>query len=208
MPDRGAFNIKGLIYRGTQEFYGSRLPGGLAALKAQLVDPTLVRFFEQDFVPGGWYDLVPLMAINQAAARVAGIPHTDLVTQNSAYIAERDINGVYRLLLKLASPELVAAKLPRASLQYLDFGEAEGKFVGKKEFHAVQRRIPAAFAGWMAAGVRGFAPTALMIAGAKNVEITTRSNSQNASWRPPPADGAAPSAENRTVELVHEIKWQ
>ncbi|HEY3494344.1 MAG TPA: hypothetical protein VGK73_06650 [Polyangiaceae bacterium] len=197
MTARAAFNVKGLVYRGTQEFYARRLTGGLESLRRQLVDEAIVRFWEQNFSPGGWYDLFPLMAINQAAARVAGLPYTELVKENAAYIAERDINGVYRLLLKLASPELVASKLPRASLQYLDFGEAEGHHVGEKRFHAVQRRVPAAFAPWMTASVQGFAPTALRIVGAKDILITTRSVSQD-----------APSAENRTVELTHEISWR
>ena len=197
MAARAAFNVKGLVYRGTQEFYAKRLAGGLEVLKRQLVDEKLVQFWEQNFTPGAWYDLFPLMAINQAASRVAGVPYTELVKENAAYIAERDINGVYRLLLKLASPELVASKLPRASLQYLDFGEAEGKMVGDKRFHAVQRRVPAAFASWMTASVQGFAPTALAIVGAKDIAITTRSVSQD----------TAP-AENRTVELTHEVTWR
>src|SRR5690242_11825085 len=132
MSAASSFNVKGLVYRGTREFYDKRLQGGLDALRRELVDPELVRFWEQAFSPGAWYDLYPLMSINQAAARIAGVPYTTLVTENAAYIAERDINGVYRLLLKLATPELVASKLPRASLQYLDFGEAEGRLVGEK----------------------------------------------------------------------------
>lgn len=196
MASRAAFNVKGMVYRGTREFYDRRIPGGLAVLRREIADPDLLRFWEQPFTAAGWYDLYPLMAINQAASRVIGIPYTELVTENAAYIADRDIHGVYRLLFKLATPELVVAKLPRASLQYLDFGEGEGRLVGPRHFLASQLRVPAAFASWMTASVQGFAPTALMIAGARNVRIETRRVRREAQL-----------SEARTVDLFYDIRW-
>ena len=65
-------------------------------------------------------------------------PYPDLVTENARYIAERDINGVYMVLLKVAPPELVMQRLLTVALHYLDFGQSQGEFVAPRVFRAAQ----------------------------------------------------------------------
>jgi hypothetical protein len=191
------FSVKGLVYTGAQQFYEQRLAGGPPAISAQLGDPDVRRFWEQHFVPSTWYDVMPLMAINQAASRVAHENAFDLVRENARWVADRDINGVYRFLLKLASPELVARKLPRASLQYLSFGRAEGVEVASRHHRVLHRGIPRPLVSWFIACVDGFAPMALQIAGASKTELTSRVIG---------ADGEHCGVP--LVQIVHDLKWE
>jgi hypothetical protein len=195
-PGASDFHVKGLVYSGARDFYAHRLPGGLEALRAQLVNPDVIDFWEQTFVASSWYDLYPLMAINQAASRLVGVPYTQLVTENARSIAQRDIRGVYKLLLNVASPEIVVRRLLTASLLYLDFGQSQGEFVGPKVFRAVQLHIPGPFSTWMTATVRGFVPVAMEEAGAHDVQIESYIQGTHAH-----PSGAA------VMELVHDIKW-
>lgn len=196
LPPLAPFCVKGLVYTGAQEFYEQRLPGGRAAVSGELANPEAREFWEQHFVPSTWYDVMPLMAVNQAASRVAHENMHDLVRENASWVANRDIHGVYRFLLKLASPELVAKKLPRASLQYLNFGRAEGELVGPRHFRVRHHGIPRTLSSWLTACVEGFAPTALYIAGATNVVLTSRV--------------VGPDGEKAgfaLVELLHDLNW-
>ena len=95
-----------------------------------------------------------------------------------------------------ASPELVAKKLPRASLQYLSFGRAEGELVGPRHFRVRHHGIPRTLSSWLTACVEGFAPTALYIAGATNAVLTSRV--------------VGPDGEKAgfaLVELLHDLNW-
>jgi hypothetical protein len=191
------FCVKGLVYTGAQQFYEKRLQGGQAALGAELGDADVRMFWEQRFVPSTWYDVMPLMAINQAASRVAHENAFDLVRENARWVANRDIHGVYRFLLKLASPELVARKLPRASLQYLSFGVAEGEEVARRHFRLFHRGIPRPLVSWFTACVEGFAPMALEIAGASKTELSSRVIG---------GDGEVSGVP--LVQIVHDLTWE
>ena len=148
-------------------------------------------------MPSAWYDVMPLMAINQAASRVAHENAFDLVRENARWVANRDIHGVYRFLLKLASPELVARKLPRASLQYLGFGRAEGELVGSRHFRVLHSGIPRPLVSWFSACVEGFAPMALEIAGASKTQLSSRVVG---------ADGELFGVP--LVQILHDLSWE
>ncbi len=189
------FQCKGLVYRGAHEFYEERVPGGVKALADKLeIDDR--EFFMQPFLPGGWYDVLPIARISQTAAKLAGIPSVQLVRENAARLAHRDVNGVYRILLKLASPELVASRLPRASLQYFDFGTADGTMTGPKQFVARRHGVPLALATWMSSCIEGFVPVALEYAGAK--QVTVRAHTHDDGQR----------AGQRLVRIELRITWE
>lgn len=191
MPE--VFQTKGLVYRGALDFYATRVPGGANAVRGALHEPSVVTFFDQAFVPGAWYDVRPIVAISRAAAQACVINHAQLVRENAAWLARRDIHGVYKFLLRLASPEAVALRLARASMQYFDFGKAESQMEGPKRCVAVQSGLPDALASWFAWAAEGFAPVALAAAGAKHVVAETKVH-----YAPPPT--------HASVRLV--LRWQ
>ena len=182
------------MYRGAQDFYALRVPGGVEAVAVRL-DPLERAFFDQRFLPGGWYDARHIFAISGAAADASGITHAQLVRENAAWVARRDIHGVYRFLLRLASPSAAAVRLPRASMQYFDFGTAEAKLDDDGRCVAVQAGIPELLGPWFAWAAEGFVPVALGAAGATNVGVGTRVE--------PDTDRSA----SGTVRLCLILRW-
>lgn len=190
------FHAKGLVYQGARDYYDRHLPGGVSAVVGRL-EPQVARFFnDQPFVAGGWYDVMPIVAISAAAASVAGISQGNLVRQNAAWLAHRDVNGVYRALLRVASPAAVAARLPRASMQYFNFGSAEGELVERGLFESTRTGIPLGLAPWLCWAVEGFTPVALGYAGARNTTVESS---------PFVSDGDVIGF--RTVSLSFRIRW-
>ena len=166
------FHTKGLVYKGAKDFYASRVPGGLEQVFARIQARDLLTFFQQEFLSGAHYDILPLIPISEAAARATGISHEELVSENARWVAERDVNGIFKLFLKLTSARLVASMLPKASMQYFNFGTARGRLIGENQLDAFQTGIPVQLAPWMVWVVRGFAPVPLVLAGARNVAVS------------------------------------
>jgi len=169
-PAAPPFRAKGLVFLGAREFYESHLPGGCDAVRA-LLDADTVAFFDQRFLSGAWYDVMPILAISHAAARASATSHVRIVRDNAAWMAKRDLRGIYRLVVTMATIEMVVGRLPDLSLRYFDFGSADGKMVGDKLFESNRLGIPAPLADWFANAATGFIPVALECAGATNVRV-------------------------------------
>jgi hypothetical protein len=170
--DRAPFNAKGLVYLGARDFFAERVTGGWEAVVAQL-EPETATFFKQQFLTGGWYDVMPILTISRAAARTAQSPWPRFVRQNAVWLAERDLRGIYKLVVSIASVERIVQRLPELSLRYFDFGDAAGKMVDDRVFEADRYGIPEPLVEWFSIVTTGFVPVALGIAGAKNVRVRT-----------------------------------
>jgi hypothetical protein len=190
------FRAKGLVFLGAREFYAAHVPGGWDGVLSQL-SPEGAAFFTQTFLSGNWYDVMPILPLSAAAARASGKLQSRLVRENAEWLARRDLRGIYRLIVAVASVEMVAQKLPDLSLRYFDFGRAEGKMVGEKVFESNRFGIPAPLAEWFAAATSGFVPVALGSAGAKSVQVRAS---------PPAPDGHAHGV--ALVKTRFEISWE
>jgi hypothetical protein len=196
-PDR--FRTKGLVHVGAVEFWDAKVPGGAQAVRAALVDSGQeqeARFYEARFVPGAWYPVLPILASAVAAARLRRQAVGAHVRENAAWIAERDLRGVYRLILSVASIETVASRLGGLSLRYFDFGSAETRPAGGSAAHWDRVGIPAALGPWFNWCAEGFVPVALRMAGAKSVEVRAAA---------PVPHGVSHGVP--TVRLHFEIRW-
>jgi hypothetical protein len=165
------FRVKGLVYGAARECYDQTIRGGSDVVAAMIESAPLRAFFEQTFLPGAWYDALPMVRISAVAARAAGRMHAALVRGNAAWVAARDVRGVYKFLLQLASPEMVALRLGRVSMQYFDFGGAEGKMIKDKVLESHRFGIPAPMAQWFIHAAEGFTPVALELTGARDVRV-------------------------------------
>ncbi len=190
------FRMKGLVYGAAKECYDELIPDGSAAVLAHMESGTLREFFGQTFLPGAWYDALPLVRVSAVAARVAGKTHAQLIRGNAAWVAARDVRGVYKFLLQLASADLVAQRLGRVSMQYFDFGGAEGSIIRPKVLESYRFGIPAPMAQWFIHAAEGFTPVALELTGARNVRVR--------SWSPKP-DGQVEGM--TTVRIRFEVSW-
>ena len=193
------FRVKGLGWLAAREYYERVVPGGMAAVRRSIAasgDAALLRFVDTPFVAGGWYDALPAMSVSRAAARLADMPHAQLLRENAAWMADRDLRGVYRVLLGLASVEMVALRLPRLSMQYLDFGHAEAKVAGPRFVEACRFGVPAPLVSWFTFGSQGFIPVALKLAGARSVRV------RHGKTRPDGFDHGT-----LLVQVPFEIEW-
>lgn len=197
--DPNLFRTKGLVHVGAVEFWEATVPGGARAVREALVgsgQEQLARFYETRFVPGGWYPVLPVLTSALAAARLRRKAVADHVRDNAAWMAERDLRGVYRVILSVASVEAVVSRLGGLSMRYFDFGSA----VTGPKAHGVAEwdrlGIPAALGPWFNWCTEGFVPVALRMAGAKSVEV----------WAAQPQpDGTAHGVP--TVRLHFDIRW-
>jgi len=195
-PGKGPWHVKGLVYAGALAHYDARVPGGLGAV-LERVDAPLVEFLNQKFVVGGWYDVGPLTLVGQAAALVANVPHLEFLRDMARTQAERDIQGVYRILLKVASPEMVVRRLPQAANKYFDFVQAEVREVRPKCWESTGHGIPSIASTAYMAVTEAFVSKALQLAGAR--ELRHR-------WFAPEQEGAL--GEVALMKIRRELSWQ
>jgi hypothetical protein len=195
------FRTKGLVFRGAFDFYDGLVPGGAVAVIAHAVTwnpslPGLGRFLSQSFVAGGWYDVLPIVPLSRAAARLGGLTHRRIIRDNAAWMARRDLHGVYKVVLQLASVEMVAMRLPRLSLRYFDFGSSTGAMVGPKQMTSQRIGIPAPLGEWFMHCTEGFVPVALALAGANDVLVKCTS-----------APGDVRRAGHELVDITVRLSW-
>ncbi len=140
----------------------------------KLPDPRLLAFARQKFLPSSWYDVLPVAQLIHSEARAARQTLRVYLRARSAYQARKDIGGVYRFLLRLASPEMVASRLPRLLSQIFDFGEAETHIVNPTHMAATLTGYPAVLWEWYSIAFEVYCETALKLAGASRVAMSAR----------------------------------
>jgi hypothetical protein len=198
-PGASPFHAKGLVFTGARDFYDATVPGGMAALLKGIEstgDTPLAEFLRKPFLASGWYDILPILAMSATAARLRQMQHAQLVRENAAWLAERDLRGVYRMVLAILSIEAVATRLGKLSMQYFDFGSAETRKIGDRTVESVRSGIPAQLASWFIFAADGFVPVALRMAGAKTVSI------RHGHPRPDAAVQGCPA-----VQIRFELEW-
>lgn len=171
-PGQSPYGIKGVAYRGHVEYCERFVPGGHAAVLAALGRPDLDAFFAQAFLASTRYDVFPLALIGLGAARVTGVGFLDFVRERSRWQANEDVHGVYRWLLRLTSPEMIAARLPRLIAQYFDFGDAAIDVVEKGHLRTIRRGLPRPLAEWYAAVSMSYLEVLIGLAGGQGVHCT------------------------------------
>ncbi len=117
----GPFRIKGTAFRGIVEWADASIPGGMAAACSPL-DADTRRFLEQPFLAASYYDYLPVFSMYIVAADLTKRPLVDVVRSVARHVAVRDVNGIYRFLVKLASPEFLIGRFSNAWKQYFNFG--------------------------------------------------------------------------------------
>ncbi len=144
-----------------------RAPGGLENVSRFLPDDAHRAFVKQVFLPVGWYDAIPLYAFAKAIAQSEKRSVEEFLHERTIQAARTDLTGMYKLILRVASPDMVASRLQRATSRYFDFGVSEvvesapGRSSGK--FSGVPRPV----GEWCAAVFPGYAVEVLKVAGAK-----------------------------------------
>jgi hypothetical protein len=170
-PGMSPFHIKGIAYRGHIEYVEKHIPGGAAAVNRVFRNSALRFFFEQPFLAASWYDVLPIVPLWYACADVLGRPRLEFLRTRTRHQAEQDIHGVYRMILKLASPQSVAERIQRVVGKYFDFGTTDAKLIEPGLVRYVQKGVPAFLAPWFGIVGETFVQVALEIAGTNKCQV-------------------------------------
>lgn len=178
------------------EYARKKTPGGLSAVLERL-DEDERGYLDQIFVAGTDYDVGPLVRMSAHAAALEGSAPDEFVRRRARESADMDIRGIYRLLLRVASPDAMAERLPRAFNRYFSPCSCELVTIRPGSLQAVFNSIPAPLAAWYVAANEGFVGRALEIAGAKNVSFR---------WLPPVS--RPPLQSVLTCALQLDLGWR
>jgi serine/threonine protein kinase len=171
-PGASPFHIKGLAYRGVLRFVEARLPGGLDALNGELDDERIVSFLRQPILAASWYDLLPLLPINVALARMLDKPLDVLGREQGAAQARFDVERLYRRLFDALNFDNVPVILARFERQYYDFGDGLGELVAPGHVRYRRLGVPEFVASWFVPMHTAYAEQMLRMKGATFVEST------------------------------------
>jgi hypothetical protein len=196
-PGASPWCQKGNVYRSLFRHVDSYAEGGSAAALERVEDEGVRKFLAQPFSASGWYDIFPMIAMIVQVARLRGVPYFTAVSDLSRMMAEADLNGLYRTLLRAVSPGLLAPRLPKIQGQYLNFGTLTVAETGSNHCEVVRREHPHLLVHWYIAVVHGFLPCVLACSGANDIRIR---------WTPPESEGTD-AAGFEMVGLRFIIHW-
>lgn len=193
-PGESPFKVKGSPYATIVE-HARGIEGGMERFLEHLPDDAYREFARAVFLPVSKYDALPLVPLTRALSAAEGSDHFDSVRERSRRSAERDLSGVYRLLLKAVSPQNAVERLQKVSLSYFNFGEAA--ILQRERGHVVAelREIPGSLGAWFEPMLAGYGPVLIERAGGRNAVV-------EASTHP---DGEAHGVPLGTIRI--EFRW-
>lgn len=196
-PGESPFRIKGNVYRGFLAYVAELVPGGVEALRAAFRDRRLATFLGERFLASSWYDVFPLVSSVHVSARLSALAFDEFLRRRSRAQAERDLGGIYRLLLRFSSPENLVSRYAALQQQYFDFGLTTARLVAPRRALLERRQLPAMLFDWMRVAQETVALYAVGATGAKNVRAFTQVATPDGELHGVP-----------TVTLACEVSWE
>lgn len=172
-PGRSPFHVRGSTYVGIREYIDTQLRDGLPAVLAHLPDAAHRDFASQTFLPVTMYDALPIRSLTEAIAMAERVPYSTSVAGRARLVAQRDVAGLYKLLLRAVSPATAAERLQRAALRYFDFGSLSLGEQSREHCVFQQSGWPEVLWPWFAAMLEGYAPVVLAAAGARSSAVSS-----------------------------------
>ncbi|MGH7293541.1 MAG: serine/threonine-protein kinase [Polyangiaceae bacterium] len=196
-PGMSTFHIKGIAYRGVVRLVEERVDRGLAGLDEELNDPAVSRFIRQPFLAASRYDVLPMLPVNVAVARLLGKSLEGLASEQGIAQARFDARYVYRRLFDEMTFETLPAYLGRYGAQYYEAGECSAEAVAPGHALLRRKRVPAYVLPWLQPIHCAYAEEVIRLKGARTVQSKAR----------PPTD--APTHKGiRVVDLDVDLFWR
>lgn len=167
------FRIKGSGYLLHMQYVDEHLPGGRAAMLSAIRNPELRAFFEQTFFAGHFVDIYPLVCVGYTCAEIQGVAFERFIRLRSRHQAEGDLKLFRKLILRIASPELLASRIPTLTANYFDFANAEILEKKTGSVTATMHGIPKELAPWMTYVCEETVRFMLEYNGVKNLRLQT-----------------------------------
>jgi hypothetical protein len=146
-----------------------RSPAVFAALLEAIkrADLPLHEFMSQTFLDSVMYDVMWVPALVPIEAKVANKSVKAYLVHRTEWQANRDLNGAYKALLRLTSPEMALKAVPNIMVQMFNFGKPETKKI-LTGYHVVSfKGIPDVLEGWLMNAFRIYGYKVVDMAGGK-----------------------------------------
>jgi hypothetical protein len=199
-PGKSPFRIKGVAWIDTLARH-NELPGGCSAVASLLPTPAHRAYYEQSFLPSGWYDVLPMLFCDAAAARVMGLSLEDSLRQGTRRHAHRVLSGIYRSFVRVLVPSAVAWAIPRLASNYYDFGSVTTERVSVQHVRGTVRGIPEVLAEWYAVTSLEFVLVALELCGCVRPSLDWTTGRAPSEQQPTSREGFA------LTDLDFDIRW-
>jgi len=170
-PGESPFRVKGHGLLARMAVYDRIVPGGRKAVLAAVDDPAVREYLSQMIMAVGWYDLFAHAALDIAAADVLEARPWESLASASRLQAQADAKGIYSLLLKVVSPQMLVKKLGTISAQYFDHGSVEVVRLEARIARLTRIGIPNQLYWWWGAILDGYVRALFGLAGARGVQI-------------------------------------
>lgn len=167
------YRLKGIGFDGHLKWTDANFPGGRSAM-LELLDPRYRDFFEQSFLATAFYDLYPLCLVGREMARAMKVPYLEFVRTRTRWQADRDLTGIYRILLKAVSAERVARLVPGKIQQIMNFGTPALKVIDKGHVAGEASGIPMPLLPWWSVVLEEYAQQVMVQAHADRPHVTVR----------------------------------
>lgn len=195
-PGESPFKVKGSICRGCADYVSEHVRGGMPAVLAAVPNDAVRRCLDAPFLASVWYDAFVLNALLLSAAKVEGLGFDAFLNQAFEAQAARDQRGVYKMLLRAISPEMLVKRLPSIGSQLFSFTRSEVTQLGPGHWHNAISGIPESLRNVYCQSSGAFVSRALRTTGAHDLQHR---------WLEPRPAGNAHGIAIWTV--VRELRW-
>jgi serine/threonine protein kinase len=195
-PGASTLYVRGIAYRGVVRLVELKVPRGLVGLDEELADARIAKFVRRPFLPASRYDVLPMLPINVAIARILGKSLDRLAFQQGTAQARHDTRYAHKRFFDAMTLETIQAHLVRFYEQYYDNGETSAELVAPGHVLLHRRRLPAYVLPWLAPAHVAYAEELVRLKGARTVEASTR---------PPTGAGSRRGVE--MVDLDVDLRW-
>jgi hypothetical protein len=150
-----------------------RLQGGRRRLLDALPDDATREFFAQSFRSTYWYDFCPAIILSETMAKLVEQPVNDFLRERAKAHAESDFSGLFKIALKLASPEIILNAMVKVGRFYYSFGEGHIELAQRGQARVVQKLLPEPFVNWWNMTAGPYMEVAISRSGARNIVTKT-----------------------------------
>lgn len=168
------FRVKGGLYLNTRSFFEKNADKGVESLREVLGPGPLRDFIDQHFLTGGWYEVMNVPQLIAAEAAAMKMTERRYLRHRTEWQAEADMGGAYKILLKVASPDVVVPRLPKVMTQMFNFAEPTVEPMGRNAFHMRVDGVPADLGAWLTTALEIYVEYAIVATGGRNAFVSMR----------------------------------
>jgi hypothetical protein len=135
-----------------------------------ILPPRLHDYLNSRILPSSWYPAADYRDLLRATGTIAGLG-ANMYSQLGTFLAQTDLNGIYKSHLRAGEPHRTLASLPAVWRNYWDAGDLSAQVENDKTALVVLKGYPEPFRE-LCQLVAGFVTEAVTLSGGRDAKIT------------------------------------